>query len=225
MIWIFNVETLNTENMFVSLIASLQDEELQKKSASLTTVMAPVFSEVGELVFSCSRGQQKWNMKSFWLWLLNLFVAEITAPRWWHDERSSGGAGEEPARGWGPLSRGHRQDDQPHPGESAEVRHTLHDDMFLMVLSGLEFRSVNAVYRPEIWVPSLWESKNICRQNKINTHDSWRYIEVLWIETIGRCKKLNIYVIHSLGNRSWACSRQSGAWTSCHIMMLCLGGY
>lgn len=146
MIWIFNVETLNTENMFVFLIASLQDEELQKKSASLTTVMAPVFSEVGELVFSCSRGQQKWHMKSFWLWLLNLFVAEITAPRWWHDERCSGGAGEEPARGWGPLSRCHRQDDQPHPGESAEVRHTLHDDMFLMVLSVLEFKSLNSVY-------------------------------------------------------------------------------
>uniref|UniRef100_A0A673GEP1 non-specific serine/threonine protein kinase n=1 Tax=Sinocyclocheilus rhinocerous TaxID=307959 RepID=A0A673GEP1_9TELE len=34
----------------VFLISSLQDEELQKKSGSLTTVMAPVFSEVGQVL-------------------------------------------------------------------------------------------------------------------------------------------------------------------------------
>lgn len=39
---------------------------------------------------------------------------------------------------------------------------------------------------------SLWESKNIYMQNKINTHGSWWYIEVLRHERIGMCKKLNI---------------------------------
>ncbi len=34
--------------------------------------------------------------------------------------------------------------------------------------------------------------KSIYKQNKINPCDFWRYIEVLWSETIGLCKKLNI---------------------------------
>ncbi len=29
-------------------------------------------------------------------------------------------------------------------------------------------------------------------EHKMNTHGSWRYIDVLWNETIGLCKKGNI---------------------------------
>ncbi len=36
------------------------------------------------------------------------------------------------------------------------------------------------------------KKKKHIRQHKINTSDSWRYIEVLWSETISLCKKLNI---------------------------------
>ncbi len=39
---------------------------------------------------------------------------------------------------------------------------------------------------------SFESQKTHIRQHKINTRDSWRYIEVLWSETIGLCKKLNI---------------------------------
>ncbi len=38
--------------------------------------------------------------------------------------------------------------------------------------------------------------KKVARQDKINTHGSWQYIEVLWSKTIGLCKKLNI--IHNI---------------------------
>ncbi len=41
-------------------------------------------------------------------------------------------------------------------------------------------------YNASQWLPSLWESKNKSR----NT--SWRHIKVLWSETIGLCKKLNV---------------------------------
>ncbi len=34
--------------------------------------------------------------------------------------------------------------------------------------------------------------KSIYRQHKMNPRGSWLYIEVLWSETIGLCKKLNI---------------------------------
>lgn len=63
------------------------------------------------------------------------------------------------------------------------------------------------------------KSKNIYRQNRINTHNSWQYTEVLRSKTIGLCKKPNIIVlyplIHNIGKRSWARSQQSGARASC----------
>ncbi len=40
-----------------------------------------------------------------------------------------------------------------------------------------------------------FESQKHIKEHKINTIGSWRYIEVLWSELIGLCKKLNIITL------------------------------